>query len=360
MADDEIDKEDRDNKLKYLKKVLFVLLLVVIGLTLFWVSFKGGQKIFETIIKDSLQKNITNNKEMPNVAVDPKANGPVEGEVKSGVKESVPVKIVEPASDQIEKVNNPVIEKDIVQPTKIDVSPITKEKTEVKPSVKRQLPQSAKEEVPPSSTPIPTVTATETQSTLILAEVVNIRSEPNIKSKIISKLKKGDRVLILSSSGDWLNVKLSSGLTGWIFKALTKMVQSSKMDASPVPKAERPAEASKLEITVPDVKPAVIASTIKPEIKVPKPVVKKAVALKATRKYKEYKVIVGSFSIKANADSLVSQLKVNNCESMVVQAKTPKGQLYRVIAGSYSSLRETEAKIDELKELGFQSFYIVE
>ena len=39
MADHEIDKVNGDNKSKYLKKVLFVLFLVVIGLTLFWVSF---------------------------------------------------------------------------------------------------------------------------------------------------------------------------------------------------------------------------------------------------------------------------------------------------------------------------------
>ena len=61
------------------------------------------------------------------------------------------------------------------------------------------------------------------------------------------------------------------------------MVQSTQIDASPVPKAESPAETSKPEITVPDVKPAVIASTVKPEINVPKPVVKKAVAPKAEK-----------------------------------------------------------------------------
>jgi len=261
---DEIDKEiglgetlkDRDNKLKYHKNVLFVLFLAVIGLTFFWVSFKGGQKIFivyKTMVKDSVQENVTqNNKEIPNVAVDPKADGPVKGEVKSGVKESVTVKIVEPASGQIEKVNTPVMEKNIVQPTKIDVSPVAK--------------------------------------------------------------------------------------------------------------AERSAAVTEPETPVPDVKPAAIASTVKPATKVLKQVAKekKAAAPKASGKHKEYKVIVGSFSIKANADSLIGQLKVNNYEPMVVQTKTPKGQLYRVIAGSYSSLSETKAKIGELRELGLQPFYIVE
>jgi len=99
--------KDRENKLKYLKNGLFVILLAVIGLTVFGVSFKIGEQIFlvyKIVVKDSLQENVTKqSKEIPNVAVVPKADQPVAGEAKSGVKESVPVKIVEPASDRIEK-----------------------------------------------------------------------------------------------------------------------------------------------------------------------------------------------------------------------------------------------------------------
>jgi hypothetical protein len=94
--------------LKYLKNGLFVILLAFIGLTVFGVSYKIGEQIFfvyKRVVKDSLPENVTkNSKEIPNVAVVPKADEPVAGEVKSGVKESVPVKIVEPASGQIEKV----------------------------------------------------------------------------------------------------------------------------------------------------------------------------------------------------------------------------------------------------------------
>ena len=275
MANDEIDKElgdiqkdgDNievgpgdtlkaiDNKSKYLKNVLFVLLLAVIGLTLFGVSFKGGQKIFsfyKTMVKDSLQENVTkNSKEMPNVAADRKADEPVAGEIKSGVKVSVPVKIVEPASDKIEKVINPIMEKNIIQP--------------------------------------------------------------------------------------------------------------AKKDEVPMAKAERPAAAAKPKLTVPDVKPAATESIVKPATKEPKPVEKKkAAAAKAPKTHKEYKVIAGSFSIKANADILFGELKANNFEPMIVQAKTPKGQLYRVIVGSYRSLSVAKTKIGELKKLGFQSFIIVE
>lgn len=93
--------------MKYLKNGLFVILLAVIGLTVFGVSYKIGEQIFlvyKIVVKDSLQENATkHSKEIPNVAVGPKADQPVAGEAKSGVKESAPVKIVEPASDRIEK-----------------------------------------------------------------------------------------------------------------------------------------------------------------------------------------------------------------------------------------------------------------
>jgi cell division protein FtsN len=157
-------------------------------------------------------------------------------------------------------------------------------------------------------------------------------------------------------------VEPSSDQTEKNHPALEKdIVQRTKTDVTSVPKAESPAPAVKAEMSVPDVKPAVIDPIVKSETKVPKPVAKKKVAVKkARKKHKEYKVIVGSFSIKANADSLVSQLIVNNYEPVIVWAKTPKGQLYRVFAGSYRSLSEAKAKIGGLEELGFQPFYIVE
>lgn len=256
--DTEIDlddiPEDRSNTWRYLKNILFVLLLAVIGLTVIWASFKGGQKLFlvyKTTVKDSLQEEVVNKSKMPGVAIAPKADGTLEGEVKGGVKESDPEKIVEAASGLNEKIDNPLIEKNIVQP--------------------------------------------------------------------------------------------------------------AKMDVAPVPKAERSDAAAKPEMTIPDVKQAAISPTVKPETRVSKPVAKKkTTAPKVAKKHKRYKVIVGSFSIKANADSLASRLIVNHYKPRIVLAKTPKGRLYRVVAGSYRSLGETKAKMGELKELGIQSFLIAE
>jgi cell division protein FtsN len=127
-------------------------------------------------------------------------------------------------------------------------------------------------------------------------------------------------------------------------------------------KPDRPATAAtKPEATAQAVKPVTTASTMKPETKAPKPAVgKNAAAVKAPKTHREYQVIVGSFSIQANAEILSNQLKAHHYKPRVVLAETPKGKLYRVVAGSYRSLRVTKTKMAELRKLGFQAFFIVE
>jgi cell division protein FtsN len=141
-----------------------------------------------------------------------------------------------------------------------------------------------------------------------------------------------------------------------------KMVQPApdRMDSPARP--DRPATAvAKPEATAQADKPVTTASTVKPETKAPKPAAgKNAAVAKAPKTHREYQVIVGSFSIQANAEILSNQLKAHHYKPRVVLAETPKGKLYRVVAGSYRSLRVTKAKMAELKKLGFQSFFIVE
>jgi hypothetical protein len=55
-----------------------------------------------------------------------------------------------------------------------------------------------------------------TQAILVVKSTANVRSEPNTKSKIITTLKPGTEIQNLGKSGDWFNIKLSTGLTGWI------------------------------------------------------------------------------------------------------------------------------------------------
>lgn len=60
---------------------------------------------------------------------------------------------------------------------------------------------------------------------LILLKNANIRTEPGTKSKVITTLRKGGIVVKIDESGDWFNVRLPSGRTGWISKGLVKEVE---------------------------------------------------------------------------------------------------------------------------------------
>ena len=82
------------------------------------------------------------------------------------------------------------------------------------PSPSIFAPQEASAAVAP---PSPSLTGS-----LVVIKTASIRVEANDKSKIIGTLKKGEKVANLGKSGNWFNVKLSSGLTGWVFKDLVK------------------------------------------------------------------------------------------------------------------------------------------
>ena len=60
---------------------------------------------------------------------------------------------------------------------------------------------------------------------LILLKNGNIRTEPSTKGKVIRTLRKGEKVIKLDESGDWFNVGLPSGGTGWISRRLVKEVE---------------------------------------------------------------------------------------------------------------------------------------
>jgi uncharacterized protein YgiM (DUF1202 family) len=76
---------------------------------------------------------------------------------------------------------------------------------------------------PQAVVPAPSVSVepSNTQS-LVCIKQANVRAAANNKSKIIITLKKGEKVEHLGNSGNWCNIKLPSGLAGWIFKDYVK------------------------------------------------------------------------------------------------------------------------------------------
>jgi hypothetical protein len=59
-------------------------------------------------------------------------------------------------------------------------------------------------------------------SKLVCIKAANVRTTASTKAKIIRVLRKGEEVEYLGTSGNWVNVKLSSGAKGWVFNDLLK------------------------------------------------------------------------------------------------------------------------------------------
>jgi len=71
------------------------------------------------------------------------------------------------------------------------------------------------EPAPESVTPPPLMVS-------VIASVVNVRSGPGMKNKVITTVRKGDELELLDETGSWCNVRLSNGVEGWIYKKLVR------------------------------------------------------------------------------------------------------------------------------------------
>lgn len=68
-----------------------------------------------------------------------------------------------------------------------------------------------------------------------------------------------------------------------------------------------------------------------------------------------YKVQTGAFSVRANADKLVNQLKKDGYDAFVVT----EGGLYKVQVGAFSVRANAEALVRELKSKGYDAIIVI-
>ena len=80
-------------------------------------------------------------------------------------------------------------------------------------------PAGPQKEVKPPPSPAPA------EIYVITLKNSNVRQEPDLKGKVMTTLKKGTKVEKIGQTGNWVNVKLSSGETGYIFHELVKELE---------------------------------------------------------------------------------------------------------------------------------------
>lgn len=62
---------------------------------------------------------------------------------------------------------------------------------------------------------------------LVTGETVNIRQKGALDAPVLAKVYRGERLAVLQQQGDWYQVQLSNGLTGWVAAWLTESASGS-------------------------------------------------------------------------------------------------------------------------------------
>ncbi len=56
----------------------------------------------------------------------------------------------------------------------------------------------------------------------VQGSTVNIRQAATTNSRVISTVKRGDKLEVIKKSGSWYQIKTESGRTGWVHASLVK------------------------------------------------------------------------------------------------------------------------------------------
>ena len=75
---------------------------------------------------------------------------------------------------------------------------------------------------PPPPVPVPVVPAAEARPTppqeyvRVTGSRLNVREQPNTSAAAVARVKKCERLAVLGRDGEWFQVRLADGATGWV------------------------------------------------------------------------------------------------------------------------------------------------
>ena len=64
------------------------------------------------------------------------------------------------------------------------------------------------------------LTSTRSPHQVVKVQVLNIRSKPSLRSRVLAKAVHGEILKTLSRQGDWVKIQQEDGPTGWVSKRL--------------------------------------------------------------------------------------------------------------------------------------------
>jgi uncharacterized protein YgiM (DUF1202 family) len=66
----------------------------------------------------------------------------------------------------------------------------------------------------------------------VTSATVNVRRDPSTAGEVVAQVKKGERLALLANRGEWSNVRLADGTTGWVSSKLVSSDAPSSTAAS--------------------------------------------------------------------------------------------------------------------------------
>lgn len=63
----------------------------------------------------------------------------------------------------------------------------------------------------------PSTNVTSSPSFLVAVDILNVRSKPDLNSKKVQQIKKGEQYKVINKENNWLNIELTNGESGWVY-----------------------------------------------------------------------------------------------------------------------------------------------
>ena len=63
---------------------------------------------------------------------------------------------------------------------------------------------------------------------------LNVRNQPSTEGEVMGYLENGDMMPFMSESGDWYQIEIEEGLSGWISKQYSTVRKTSQIASAPV------------------------------------------------------------------------------------------------------------------------------
>jgi len=73
-----------------------------------------------------------------------------------------------------------------------------------------------------SSKIVRTMTFQNDDTVQVQGSTVNVRQSATTSSRVISTVKRGDKLEVIEKTGSWYQIKTASGRTGWVHASLVK------------------------------------------------------------------------------------------------------------------------------------------